>query len=159
MNELTSASAITIREAVAADVPATARMLADDMLGGGRENPDDLAAYQAAFAAMARQGGNRVLVACDGAEVIGCVQIVVIPGLSLTGATRAELEGVRVAGTRRGQGIGERLIGTAIEAARAVGATLVQLTTNAARTDAQRFYRRFGFAPSHVGMKLKLGPT
>jgi hypothetical protein len=32
----------------------------------------------------------------------------------------------------------------------------VQLTTNAARTDAQRFYKSLGFEASHVGMKLKL---
>jgi hypothetical protein len=32
----------------------------------------------------------------------------------------------------------------------------VQLTTNRQRPDAQRFYEKLGFVPSHVGMKLKL---
>jgi hypothetical protein len=36
------------------------------------------------------------------------------------------------------------------------GCRLVQLTTNQARTDAQRFYARLGFAPSHLGFKLSL---
>ena len=40
--------------------------------------------------------------------------------------------------------------------ARAGGATLLQFTTNAARTDAQRFYQRLGFTPSHIGFKKTL---
>jgi GNAT superfamily N-acetyltransferase len=43
-----------------------------------------------------------------------------------------------------------------IARARERGCKLVQLTTNVARLDAQRFYRRLGFEPSHVGMKFKL---
>ena len=40
--------------------------------------------------------------------------------------------------------------------ARERGCRLVQLTTNAARTDARRFYERLGFQASHIGMKLYL---
>jgi hypothetical protein len=32
----------------------------------------------------------------------------------------------------------------------------MQLTTNAERTRAHRFYENLGFSASHVGMKLKL---
>ncbi len=32
---------------------------------------------------------------------------------------------------------------------------LVELLTHNSRVDAQRFYRRLGFAPSHVGMTLR----
>jgi hypothetical protein len=32
----------------------------------------------------------------------------------------------------------------------------VQLTSDASRTDARRFYERLGFAASHVGFKLQL---
>lgn len=38
-------------------------------------------------------------------------------------------------------------------AAPAVGAQLVQLTSDAKRTDAHRFYTRLGFADSHIGFK------
>jgi ribosomal protein S18 acetylase RimI-like enzyme len=72
------------------------------------------------------------------------------------GATRAQIEAVRVAAACRGEGVGETLIHAAIARARASGARLVQLTTDRARGDAQRFYERLGFSPSHVGMKLKL---
>jgi hypothetical protein len=37
-----------------------------------------------------------------------------------------------------------------------LGCGLVQLTTNRQRPDAQRFYEKLGFVPSHVGMKLKV---
>lgn len=40
--------------------------------------------------------------------------------------------------------------------ARAAGCTLVQLTMNATRNDANRFYERIGFVASHTGFKLTL---
>ena len=40
--------------------------------------------------------------------------------------------------------------------ARAGGAVLIQLTSNASRTDAHRFYERLGYAPSHLGFKKPL---
>ena len=40
--------------------------------------------------------------------------------------------------------------------ARAAGCSLMQFTTNKARTDAHRFYDRMGFTPSHIGYKKPL---
>ena len=56
---------------------------------------------------------------------------------------------------RRGSGLGA-VFKWAIDQAREQGCRLVQLTTNASRTDAQRFYERLGFDASHIGMKLTL---
>jgi len=44
----------------------------------------------------------------------------------------------------------------AIERAKEKGCISMQLTTNAERTDAHRFYENLGFTSSHLGMKLKL---
>lgn len=44
----------------------------------------------------------------------------------------------------------------AIWAAREHGCTLVQLTSDATRTQGHRFYERLGFEPTHVGFKLAL---
>ena len=66
------------------------------------------------------------------------------------------IEAVQTRADCRGQGIGAIMIGFAVERARAEHMRLVQLTSNAARTDAHRFYARLGFAPSHLGFKLKL---
>ena len=78
------------------------------------------------------------------------------PGLSRRGATRTIVEGVRVASSERGSGLGTRLIEWAVEESRRLGCGLVQLTSDATRLDAHRFYERLGFEKSHVGFKKVL---
>ncbi len=144
-----------IREATEADIDAIARLLADDGLGRGREAPGD-PIYARAFAAMSAQPGNVYLVAEAGGELVGCLQFTVIHGLSRKGASRAQIEGVRVDAQHRGQRIGEALFKAAFERAAAVGCNLVQLTTDRSRSDALRFYQRLGFEATHWGMKRAL---
>ncbi|MHA1528542.1 MAG: GNAT family N-acetyltransferase [Alphaproteobacteria bacterium] len=148
-----------IREAAEADIDAIALLLADDGLGRDREAPGD-AAYSRAFAAMSAQPGNVYLVAeateDSPGDVVGCLQFTVIHGLSRQGASRAQIEGVRVDAARRGQGIGEALFEAAFKRAAAAGCTLVQLTTDRSRADALRFYQRLGFEATHWGMKRAL---
>ncbi|WP_432728335.1 GNAT family N-acetyltransferase [Variovorax sp. W6] len=147
---------LKIRKAVWADLPAIVAMLADDLLGASRERPDDAAIYETAWRQIEAQDGNDVLVAELSGAVVGCVQLILIPGLARQGALRAQIEGVRVASTHRGQEIGERMIEFAIDTARAAGCRLVQLTTDKRRGDAHRFYERLGFEATHEGMKLEL---
>lgn len=150
-----TADALRIREAVAADLPQIVALLADDGLGRGRERPGD-PAYAAAFARMQGQPGNVYLLAETQGRLLGCLQYTLIHGLSRAGASRAQIEGVRVAAEARGQGIGQRLFEAAFARARADGARLVQLTTDRSRQDALRFYERLGFEPTHWGMKRTL---
>ncbi len=142
-----------IRVATAADLPALEHLLADDVLGAGREAPGD-PAYRAAFAAMSAQDGNIVLVAEEAGRVIGCLQLTLIPGLARRGMLRGQIEGVRIDAEARGRGIGQALVKAAIDRAREAGAGLVQLTTDTTRKEAHVFYERLGFVPSHIGMKL-----
>lgn len=137
------------------DVPAVVAMLADDMLGRDRETAisDD---YLAAFDAMQAEGNNHLIVGEAEGQVVACYQITFISGLSLSAARRAQIEGVRVAASRRGRQIGEALIGDAESRARAAGCSLMQFTTNKSRDDAHRFYDRMGFTPSHIGYKKPL---
>ena len=146
------------REARRDDVPAIVRLLADDPLGGTREETSDPMpqVYWDAFDAMAAQGGNMLIVAEADGVVVGCLQLIFIPSLTLRGTKRAQIEGVRVDASRRGRHLGERMIRHAMELARAEGCGLMQLTTNKVRADAQRFYERLGFTASHVGMKVDL---
>jgi GNAT superfamily N-acetyltransferase len=144
---------VEIRRAVAADVPAIVAMLADDPLGARRERPGD-PAYASAFADIDADPRQFLAVAVAGGEVVGTLQLTFIPGLSRLGATRALIEAVRVRSDQRGGGLGASLVRWAIETARTRGATLVQLTTDASRHDAHRFYERLGFEATHVGMKL-----
>jgi len=150
---------LLIRPATEADLPAVVVLLADDGLGKSRERPETPlpAAYGDAFRRMAQQDGNLILVAELDRTVVGCLQLTLIHGLSRLGATRAQVEGVRVATAARGRRVGERLMRAAIVRAKANGATLMQLTTDHRRIDAHRFYERLGFVGSHLGMKKELG--
>jgi GNAT superfamily N-acetyltransferase len=96
-----------------------------------------------------------VVLEVDG-QVVGTLQLNFLPGLSRRGSERAQIEGVRVARTMRGRGLGRFLVEWAIEQARSRGCRLVQLTTDLRREDAHRFYESLGFVHSHAGMKLPL---
>ncbi|MFD1385852.1 GNAT family N-acetyltransferase [Oceanobacillus oncorhynchi subsp. oncorhynchi] len=144
------------RKAQKEDLRAIVRLLADDELGSGRERYEDPLPeeYNQAFDAIEAQIGNQVILALEEEEVIGCVQLTIIPGLARLGMKRAQIEGVRVDKKYRGKKIGEALFKEAIAIAKAEKCGLVQLTTDKQRNDAHRFYERLGFSASHEGMKL-----
>lgn len=150
---------VRVRRARRADVPAIVALLADDVLGQSREDPGDLAPYVAAFERVDADPAHLLVVAEAGSEVVGTLQLTVLPGLSRRGALRAQVEAVRVADSQRGRGLGRALVLWAVEESRARGCSLVQLTSSKQRTDALRFYERLGFVASHEGMKLELGPA
>ena len=151
-------SQVTIRRARRDDVGSIIAMLADDRLGGARERLEDPLpqVYFDAFERVARDANIQLVVAEDGeGAVVGCLQLCILPGLSSQGASRGLLEDVRVASHCRSRGIGEQLVQWAIAEARGKGCKLVELLTHNTRVDAQRFYVRLGFQPSHVGMTLR----
>ncbi|MFD3545011.1 GNAT family N-acetyltransferase [Streptomyces sp. NPDC058655] len=153
---MTDASELTIRPATEADLPAVVALLADDPLGAARESPDDLTPYATALKHLAEDPNQHVVVAVRADRVVGTLQLTIVRGLSRKGATRSLIEGVRVHADERGSGLGTRFVEWAIEQSRAEGCALVQLTSDASRTDAHRFYERLGFTASHVGFKLTL---
>ena len=147
---------LILRDATPADLPAIVAMLADDKLGSTREDTEDMAPYEAAFAEVEADPSQRLIVAERDGVVVGTFQLSFIPGVAQRGLKRAMIESVRVATTERGSGLGTQMMRWAIEEARGAGCKQVQLTSNAHRPDAHRFYERLGFVPSHVGFKLKL---
>ncbi|MFQ0814143.1 GNAT family acetyltransferase [Brucella anthropi] len=151
-------AAITIRQAVSADVAAIVAMLADDALGARREDASHPLRdeYRSAFAAINADPNQLLAVVEQDGGIIGCMQISFIPGLSRMGMWRGQIESVRIASHVRGGGIGRQMIEWAIEKCRDRGCGLVQLTTDKSRTDALRFYRSLGFTDSHEGLKLSL---
>ena len=155
---MTAISSVTIRRARRGDVGVIVAMLADDPLGSARERIEDPLppCYFRAFEALQHDPNIQLVVAEDsGGAVVGCLQLCILPGLSSQGASRALIEDVRVAAHCRSRGIGEQIVGWAIAEARARGCKLVELFTHHTRVDAQRFYKRLGFQPSHVGMTLR----
>jgi ribosomal protein S18 acetylase RimI-like enzyme len=150
-------SAVVIRRARRDDIQIIVAMLADDPLGSGRERIEHPLppSYFRAFEAVEKDPNIQLVVAEQGGVVVGCLQLCILPGLSSQGASRALIEDVRVASHCRSRGIGEQLAQWAVAQARARECRLVELLTHNTRLDAQRFYKRLGFQPSHVGMTLR----
>lgn len=150
---------IVFRRAEETDLPAIIAMLADDALGRTREVVSDPVdrRYVEAFEAIAEDKNQYLAVAAaEGGEVVGCLQISFLPGLSRLGLWRGQIESVRIASSHRGQGLGREMILWAIEQCRAHGCGTVQLTSDNRRLDAHRFYEGLGFEKSHTGFKLTL---
>ncbi len=147
-----------IRRATRDDVPAIVELLANDPLGKKRERFDTpiRQPYYDAFDAIASDPNHELVVMEIDEKVAGTIHLTVLPYLTYQGGRRAQIEAVRVDTTRRGDGLGRRLLQWAIDRARERGCHLVQLTTDAARPEAAAFYETLGFRPTHVGMKLHL---
>lgn len=149
---------VLVRRATSDDLGAIIRLLSDDPISAGRGDvvaEEDVEAYASALDRIVRDPGNELVVVVDGTEaVVGTLQLTVVPGMARRGSTRLLVEAVRVAGTHRSSGIGSALMRWVVDqAAVELRAPLVQLTSDAARVDAHRFYERLGFVGSHVGFK------
>ena len=94
---------------------------------------------------LLREGLVRLLTEVD-CEVVAAVE-----------DAPALIEAVRVHASQRGSGLGTEMIGWAVAEARRQGCAVVQLTSDATRVDAHRFYERIGFEASHLGFKMTLG--
>ncbi|MGF1631607.1 MAG: GNAT family N-acetyltransferase [Kiloniellaceae bacterium] len=147
-----------IRRATQRDLAAIVALLADDDLGKARENPGPPLdpRYAEAFSAIEADPNQLLAVVEAAGEIVGCLQLSFIPGLSRLGLWRGQIESVRIAASRRGGGLGRVMFEWAIEECRRRGCGLVQLTTDKARPNALRFYESLGFVASHEGLKLGL---
>ncbi|WP_394162139.1 GNAT family N-acetyltransferase [Galactobacter valiniphilus] len=152
---------LTLAAARPDDLDVLMALLADDAVSAARGDvaaEGDRERYAAALAAIQADPSNVLLLARDGAGVVvATMQLTVIPGMARRGSTRLLVEAVRVSSARRSAGIGEAMMRWVMgPAAVATGASLVQLTSDAARVDAHRFYERLGFVGSHVGFKYNV---
>ncbi|MBF6171764.1 GNAT family N-acetyltransferase [Nocardia blacklockiae] len=93
--------------------------------------------------------GGQVLIARDGAEIVGCVALVAEgPGVF-------ELSKMAVARERRGRGLGRLILQAAIDHARRSGATSLFLGSSTKLADAVHLYESVGFV--HVPSD-RIGP-
>ena len=151
-------AAPTVRRAERRDLPEIVALLADDDLGKSREDPGPPLnpRYAEAFAALDRDPNQLLAVVEEAGRVVGCLQLSFVPGLSLQGMWRGQIESVRIAAARRGRGLGHMMIEWAIGECRRRGCGLVQLTMNKTRKETLRFYESLGFEATHEGFKLTL---
>lgn len=152
---------LTFRDATPDDIAVMLTLShAGDWRGSGTP-PLDTASladprYRTAFDEITADPHHRLIVAEQDGEVVGTLQISIIPGLPRFGMRRGVLENVHIRADRRGTGLGTQMVQWAIDRCREAGCGMIQLTSNKVRKDAHRFYVKLGFEQSHEGFKLML---
>ena len=150
---------LVIRPADEADLGRIVELLRLGPVPGGppsAEDPGDLAPYRAALRDIAESGGGpswwRSWPARWWGSASSSSSATCRPGAACaprsSRSTCTPTTGARESAPRCSARPSRR--------ARGLGCYRVQLTSNAARPDAHRFYERLGFVPSHVGFKLRL---
>ena len=97
-----------------------------------------------------------VLVAERDGKLLGTCTLNLIEHLAHNFARSAILEDVVVDSDARGLGIGQALIGKAVERARTWGCYKIALSSNQSRETAHRFYAGLGFKAHGVSLALAL---
>ena len=140
------------------DLSVVVNLLADDELGRSREDKAKVVHgdYLRAFDHIDSDVNQYAAIFEFNGEIIGCLQITFIPGLSRRGSLRGQIEGVRVSRDFRRKGYGSKMIAWAITKCRDRGCRVVQLTSDKKRANAIQFYEKHGFVKSHEGFKLTL---
>jgi ribosomal protein S18 acetylase RimI-like enzyme len=138
------------------DLPNIIGLLSDDVIEENQRVRHVLESHEEAWRSLLRSPENVPLTAWNEQELVGYVQLTIIPILGRGGGIRAQLEDLRVLTECRRSGIGRKLIARAKELAVQKGATAVQLTVDSRRSAAMLFYEALGFKPTHVGFKLTL---
>lgn len=151
---------VKIKLASKNDLSAIINMLADDELGKTREiniiNQIIPESYLNAFNQIKSDANHMLIVMEYDSEIVGTLQLIIIPTMTLKGCIRAEVEGVRIKSSYQNLGLGKLMFDWVKTAALEKGCGLIQLTTNKSRVSAQNFYKKIGFVESHYGMKMKL---
>jgi GNAT superfamily N-acetyltransferase len=116
------------------------------------ENPSDVDSYWAAVLETRARRGDVFVAERDG-DVVGVCQVLIFQHFQHAGGWCCEIESMHVREDNRSQGVGGALIDAAEAFARERGCYRMQLTSNAVRTDAHRFYVAHGYSATHQGFK------
>jgi len=145
-----------LRDALPSDVDELVGLLVGGQLGGDYDGPEHAADYLDALREIDERDDSYLLVAELGGHVVGMLQLFTFRHFQHRGGRCAEIESIHVADGGRRRGIGSRLLTHAVRRARELGCYRIQLTSNAARTEAHQFYEAHQFVPSHRGYKRYL---
>jgi GNAT superfamily N-acetyltransferase len=106
--------------------------------------PTTLEQVERRFQSVLGQAGHRQVVALDGAQVVGWMQLW-IEACNLVEDPQAEIAALVVDEGARGLGVGKALVEEAKQWARAQGVRQLRVRSNVVRPDTHRFYAREGF--------------
>lgn len=135
-----------------AEIPTVGELTASVYVGDGLLPPDSSYVNNLRDAARRAEHAD-LLVAVHDHRVVGTVAFV-LPGspyAHFTGDREAEFRMLAVDPTARGRGVGTALVNSCVDRARAVGCTILRLSTQPNMTTAHRLYQGMGFArtPDH----------
>ena len=90
-------------------------LLFEDDLGKERENlrmkfDISINKYKKAFTKIIKDSNNEIFIMILNDQIIGMMQLTFIPGLSMQGITRCQIESVRIKKEYRDKGYGSKLI-------------------------------------------------
>ena len=150
---------VVVRKAVERDIPRILELYrqleitVSPLEAGKQPATDD---YKRIFGCINSFPGMDLVVAEDQGQVIGSLEILVVPNLSHKGLPWALVENVIVDEARRQAGVGRQLMEYAINRAKSAGCYRISLSSNNSRKDAHRFYEALGFKGSSIGFRLYL---
>lgn len=137
---------ISIREASDDDLAGVLALYAQQ--GFGDKQLLGLAAAREILAQFRRYPSYRLFVATENSgpeQIVGTFALLVMHNLAHMGAPSAVVEDVVVDESRRGFGIGRRMMDEAVALARESGCYKLALSSNQRRVDAHAFYDSLGF--------------
>jgi ribosomal protein S18 acetylase RimI-like enzyme len=144
---------ITIRQAGPGDEATVVRLTQEMAAGEDDVSPVD-AHYARRFLASPVAG---VLLAEDDGEAVGLLSYALVPGL-YHAADSGLIELLIVTGSRRGEGIGRRLVDTALRRFREAGCAEASVSTGEENASAQKVYRDAGLTESSLLLETHFGP-
>ena len=144
---------VTIRHAGPGDESAIVRLIGEMAEGEGEASPID-EHYARHFLASPVNG---VLLAVDGDEAVGLLGYAVVPGL-FHAADSGLIEPLLVTASRRGQGIGRRLVETALRMFGEAGCAEASVTTGTENEVAQKLYVDAGLNEACVSLEKHFTP-
>jgi len=148
---------ISVRQATLGDYQALCALFAELDAFHCRARPDFFRPFDGPARTWEQVGkwlagpDSTVLVAEDGADVIGLSLLLPRPPSPFAGAVRRKvvvLDNLVVRADRRDRKTGEKLVVASMEWARGQGASHVELGVHAVNRHALRFYERLGFSVS-----------
>jgi GNAT superfamily N-acetyltransferase len=140
---MTGADNLHIRPAKATDLPGVLALYAQPTLDDGRVLPIEDA--EEILARFARYPDYTLYVAAIEHQIVGTFALLVMDNLGHRGAPSAVVEDVAVDPTMQGRGVGQAMMGFAIEQAREKRCYKLVLSSNAKRERAHAFYESLGF--------------
>jgi len=124
-------------------------LLFEDDIGKERENLSDksMNKYKKSFTKILKDSNNEICIMTLNDQIIGMMQLTFIPGLSMQGITRCQIESVRIKKEYRDKGYGSKLINHLIDEAKKLNIRRLSLETGAGEffMPARKLFTRCGF--------------